>query len=205
MQAALLFEIILSLIRPILSQSEPISHDNLSVIEEEQKENTVEKTMQTMLPPDVIIQRILPLAPQLGTTCREYRDNLPKISDEDKGSIKFPSVKNKNPVYIKHERWNLTFEYEAKIDFKKLNELIERDVVRNLRISTIHPVFLEIKKMFEVILKMDRSVIEGWKYKNTFLGVEESHYDKNKNKKVQFVQMDWMNSFVTSFIMYLYH
>ena len=205
MQAALLFEIILSLIRPILSQSEPISHDNLSVIEEEQKENTVEKTMQTMLPPDVIIQRILPLAPQLGTTCREYRDNLPKISDKDKGSIKFPSVKNKNPVYIKHERWNLTFEYEAKIDFKKLNELIEHDDVQTLHISTHHPVFLEIKKMFEVILKMDRSVIEGWKYKNTFLGVEENHYDKNKNKQVQFVQMDWMNSFVTSFIMYLYH
>ena len=189
MQAALLFEIILSLIRPILSQSEPISHDNLSVIEEEQKENTVEKTMQTMLPPDVIIQRILPLAPQLGTTCREYRDNLPKISDEDKGSIKFPSVKNKNPVYIKHERWNLTFEYEAKIDFKKLNELIERDVVRNLRISTIHPVFLEIKKMFEIILEMDRSVIEGWEYKYKFIDAKKN-YDMNKN----------IDSFVANFI-----
>ena len=159
--------------------------------------------MQTMLPPDVIIQRILPLAPQLGTTCREYRDNLPKIPEEQKGNIKFPSVENRNPVYIKER--NITFEYEAKIDFKKLNELIEHDDVQTLHISTHHPVFLEIKKMFEVILTMDRSVMNGWKYKNTFLSVQENHYDKNKNKKVQFVQMDWINSFVTSFIMYLYH
>jgi hypothetical protein len=59
--------------------------------------------------------------------------------------------------------------------------------------------------MFEMILEGDRSKIDNWKYKNTFIGVEENHYDRNKNKKVQFVKMDWMNSFVTSFIMYLYH
>jgi hypothetical protein len=159
--------------------------------------------MQTVLPAEVIIQHILPLAPQLGTTCREYRENLPSIEDEQKGNIKFPSVENKNPVFIK--QGNVTFEYEAKIDFKKLDELIEHPNVQGLKISTHHPIFLEIKKMFEVILEMDRSVIDGWKYKNTFLNVEDSHYDRNKNKKVQFVQMDWINSFVTSFIFYLYH
>jgi hypothetical protein len=187
MQAPLLLEIFLNLIKPILSQSEPISHDNLSVIEEEQKKNTVEKTIQTMLPPDVIIQRILPLAPQLGTTCREYRDNLPKIFDEDKGSIKFPSVKNKNPVYIKHERWNLTFEYEAKFDLKKLNKLIEHDDVRNLRISQSHPIFIEIRKIFKMILEGDRSVIERWEYKYKFIDLEEK-YDGN------------IDSFVANFI-----
>jgi hypothetical protein len=52
---------------------------------------------------------------------------------------------------------------------------------------------------------MDRNVMDGWKYKNTFLNVERSHYDKFEVKKVQFVRMDWINSFVTSFIMHLYH
>jgi len=159
--------------------------------------------MNTILPPELILQHIFPFAPQLGTTCHEYHEHLPKIADEQKANIKFPSVENKNPVFIK--QGNMTFEYEAKIDFIKLNELIEHDDVRGLNISAHHPIFLEIKKMFEVILEMDRSVIEGWKYKNTFLNVEEDHYDRNKNKKIQFVQMDWINSFVTSFIMYLYH
>jgi len=159
--------------------------------------------MQTLLPAELVLQHILPLAPQLGTTCREYREHLPSIEKEQKGNIKFPSVENKNPVFIK--KGNTTFEYEAKIDFKKLNEWIEHQDVQTLHISTKHPIFLEIKKMFEVILTMDRSVMDGWKYKNTFLRIEEDHYDRYKNKKVQFVQMDWMNSFVTSFIFYLYH
>lgn len=159
--------------------------------------------MQTLLPAELILQHILPIAPQLGTTCREYRKHLPSIEKEQKGNIKFPSVENKNPVYIK--KGNIKFEYEVKIDFNKLDELIEHDDVRELHISTHHPIFLEIKKVFEVILTMDKSVIESWKYKYTFLRVEEDHYDKNKNKKVQFVRMDWINSFVTSFIMYLYH
>ena len=159
--------------------------------------------MQTILPAEVIIQHILPLAPQLGTTCSEYREHLPHIEQSQKANIKFPSAENKNPVFI--QKGNTTFEYEAKIDFKKLDEWIEHPNVQRLEISTHHPIFLEIKKVFEVILTMDRSVMNGWKYKNTFLSVQENHYDKNKNKKVQFVQMDWINSFVTSFIMYLYH
>jgi len=159
--------------------------------------------MQTVLPAEVIIHRILPLAPQLGTTCREYREHLPQIEEEQRTNIKFPSVENKNPVYIQNR--NIKFEYEAKIDFKKLNELIEHHDVQTLHISTKHPVFLEIKKMFEVILTMDRSVMDGWKYRQTFFYVDEDHYDKNKNRNAQFVQMDWMNSFVTSFIMHLYH
>jgi len=97
------------------------------------------------------------------------------------------------------------FEHGVKIDFKKLNELIEHPNVQRLDISTIHPIFLEIKKMFEVILTMDRSVMDEWKYKNTFLNVERIHYDKYEVKKVQFAAMNWIDSFVTSFIMHLYH
>lgn len=159
--------------------------------------------MQTVLPAEVIIQHILPLAPQLGTTCREYREHLPQFSEEQKGNLKFPSVENKNPVYI--EKGNITFEYEVKIDFDKLNRMIEDHSVQTLNISTKSPIFVEIKKIFEVILTNDRSVMDGWVYKSTFIQVDESHYDSCKNRKPQFVQMDWINSFVTSFIMYLYH
>jgi hypothetical protein len=97
------------------------------------------------------------------------------------------------------------FEHGLKIDFKNLNELIEHSDVQRLDISIRHPIFLEIKKIFEVILKIDKSAINGWKYKNTFLNVERSHYDNFEAKKVQFVAMDWIDSFVTSFIMHLYH
>jgi hypothetical protein len=159
--------------------------------------------MQTVLPAELVLQRILPLAPQLGTTCREYRENLPQIDEEQKGNIKFPSVENKNPVFIK--QGNIAFEYEAKIDFKKLDELIEDRSIQELRISTKSQIFLEIKKVFESILEMDRSVMNGWKYKNTFIQVDESHYDSSKTRKPTFVQMDWINSFVMSFIFNLYH
>ena len=159
--------------------------------------------MQTILPAELVLQRILPLAPQLGLTCREYREHLPSIEEEQKGNIKFPSVENKNPVFIK--QGNIAFEYEAKIDFKKLNEWIEHHDVQTLHISTKSQIFLEIKKVFESILKMDRSVMDDWKYKNTFLNVERSHYDKYEAKKVQFVAMNWIDSFVTSFIWHLYH
>ena len=159
--------------------------------------------MDSVLPSEIIIQHILPIAPQLGTTCREYREHLPRIEEEHRANIKFPSVENKNPVYIK--QGNVTFEYEAKIDFKKLNELIEHRDVQGLSISTVHPIFLEIKKYFEIILENDRSVMDGWKYKNTFIQIDESHYDSNRNRKLQFTQMDWINSFVTQFIFHLYH
>jgi hypothetical protein len=159
--------------------------------------------MQTILPAELVLQLILPLAPQLGLTCREYREHLPSIEEEQKGNIKFPSVENKNPIFIK--QGNIAFEYEAKIDFKKLNEWIEHHDVQTLHISTKSQIFLEIKKVFEMILTMDRSVMDGWKYKNTFIQVDESHYDSRKNRNPTFVQMDWMNSFVMSFIFYLYH
>ena len=159
--------------------------------------------MQTVLPAELVLLHILPLAPQLGLTCSEYRDNSPQINEEQKGNIKFPSVENKNPVFIK--QGNVTFEYEARIDFKKLNEWIEDHSVQELRISTKSQIFLEIKKVFESILTMDRSVMNGWKYKNTFIQVDESHYDSCKTRKPTFVQMDWMDSFVMSFIFYLYH
>ena len=159
--------------------------------------------MQTVLPAELVFQHILPIAPQLGTTCREYREHLPQISDEQKANIKFPSVENKNPVYI--EKGNITFEYEARIDFERLDLMIEDCSVQTLNISTKSQIFLEIKKIFEVILANDRSVMDGWKYKHTFISVDESHYDSCKNRKPTFVQMDWMNSFVMSFIFYLYH
>ena len=150
--------------------------------------------MQTILPAEIVLQRILPFAPQLGTTCREYREHLPSIDEIQKGNIKFPSVENKNPVFVK--QGNITFEYEAKIDFKKLDELIEHHDVQELNISTDHPIFLEIKKIFEVILEMDRSAMNDWKYKNTFIQIDQDNYE--------FVRMDWMDSFVTNFIFYLY-
>jgi hypothetical protein len=159
--------------------------------------------MQTVLPAEIIIQCILPLAPQLGTTCREYREHLPQIEETQKGNIKFPSVENKNPVFIK--QGNIAFEYEAKIDFNKLNQMIEDESVQTLSISTKSYIFVEIKKMFEVILASDRSVMNGWKYRQTFFYVNEDHYDSCKNRKPTFVKMDWMNSFVMSFIFYLYH
>ena len=151
--------------------------------------------MQTLLPAELVLQRILPLAPQLGTTCREYREHLPCIDETQKGNIKFPSVENKNPVFIK--QGNITFEYEAKIDFKKLDELIEDHDVQELNISTDHPIFLEIKKIFELILKMDRSVMNGWKYKNTFIQIDQDNYE--------FLRMAWIDSFITNFIFYLYY
>lgn len=159
--------------------------------------------MQTLLPAEIIIHRILPLAPQLGTTCREYREHLPQISETQKGNIKFPSIENKNPVFIK--QGNIAFEYEAKIDFDKLDRMIEDRSVRELNISTKSQIFVEIKKIFEVILANDRSVMDSWKYRQTFFYIDEDHYDKNKNRNARFVKMDWMNSFVTSFIMHLYH
>jgi len=116
--------------------------------------------METILPSDITIQHILPLAPQLGTT-----------------------VENKNPV-----------------DFKKLDELIEHPNVQGLNLSTVHPIFLEIKKIFEIILAHDQSVMDGWRHKNTFISIYKSHHDK-----LQFIHMNWINSFVTSFIFCLYH
>jgi hypothetical protein len=133
--------------------------------------------MQTVLPAEVII----PLATQFETTCSEYREHSLQIEESRK-------VENK-----------------VKIDFKKLNEWIEHQNVQRLDISTHHPIFLEIKKIFEVILTMDRSAMEDWKYKNTFLNVERNHYDRYEVKKVQFLQMDWIDSFVMSFIFHLYH
>jgi hypothetical protein len=118
---------------------------------------------------------ILNPSTQLGANCSEYRSHLPQI------------------------------ENGGRIDFKKLDEWIEHLDVQKLDISTIHPIFIEIKKMFEMILTIDRSAIDDWKYKNTFLNVERDHYDKYEVKKVQFVQMNWIDSFVTSFIMHLYH
>ena len=151
--------------------------------------------MQTLLPAEVIIQYILPLAPQLGTTCREYREHLPSIDETQKGNIKFPSVENKNPIFIKQR--NIAFEYEAKIDFNKLNQMIEDESVQTLNISTTSQIFVEIKKIFESILKMDRSVMNGWKYKNTFIQIDQDNYE--------FLRMHWMDSFVTNFIFYLYN
>lgn len=159
--------------------------------------------MQTVLPAELVLQRILPLAPQLGTTCREYREHLPCIDETQKGNIKFPSIENKNPIFIK--QGNIAFEYEAKIDFERLDRMIEDRSVQELNISTKSLIFLEIMKIFGVILANDRNVMDCWKYKHTFIQVDESHYDSRKNRKPTFVQMDWMNSFVMSFIFYLYH
>jgi hypothetical protein len=142
-------------------------------------------------------------APQLGLAYKEFYALLPKIEPDQKANIRFPSPQNKVPIQIKNG--NLTFEYEAKIDFSKLNELIEDSNVQSLRISTISPIFLEIKRIFETILKYPVSIMDEWKYKSTFIQVDETHFDAYKHRKATFVHMDWMDSFVMSFIFYLYH
>jgi len=159
-------------------------------------------TMDT-LPRELVIQNILTRAPQLGLACKEFYEHLPKIEPDQKSNISFPLPQNKNPVQIKNG--NLAFEYEAKIDFAKLNQLIEDEKVQGLNISTSSPIFLEIKRIFEIILKNPVSVMDGWKYKSTFIHVDETHYDAYKHRKPTFVHMDWMTSFVMSFIFCLYH
>lgn len=155
------------------------------------------------LPRELVIQNILTRAPQLGLASKEFYNHIPKIAPDQKANISFPSPQNKNPVQIKNG--NLVFEYEVKIDFAKLNELIEDEKVKGLNISTKSPIFLEIKRIFEIILKNPVSVMDGWKYKSTFIHVNETHFDAYKCRKATFVHMDWMTSFVMSFIFCLYH
>jgi hypothetical protein len=155
------------------------------------------------LPRKLVIEHILTRAPQLGLACKEFYALLPKIAPDQKANIRFPSTQNKNPIQIKNG--NLAFEYEAKIDFAKLNELIENDNIRSLNCSTKSPIFIEIKRIFEIILKKPVSVMDGWKYKSTFIHVDETHFDAYKHRKPTFVHMDWMTSFVMSFIFCLYH
>ena len=155
------------------------------------------------LPPELVIQNILTRAPQLGLASKEFYEHLPKIAPDQKSNISFPSTQNKNPIQIKNG--NLAFEYEARIDFRSLNQLIEDEKVQGLNISTSSPIFLEIKRIFEIILKNPVSVMDGWKYKSTFIHVDETHFDAYKCRKATFVHMDWMTSFVMSFIFCLYH
>ena len=151
-------------------------------------------SMEEIIPEEIIIQNILPLAPQLGLVSRKYYRYLPK---KEKNII-FPSINNKNKVYIKKDY--LTFEYEYKIDFDKLNQLIEDARVSSLNISNTSDIFIEIKSMFILLLE-DLSIINKWKYKNTFLCVKREH----ENDKKIFINFDWIDSFVTSFIFSLYH
>jgi hypothetical protein len=155
------------------------------------------------LPHELVIQQILPRAPQLGLASKEFYALLPKIAPDQKANIRFPSTQNKNPIQIKHE--NISFEYEAKIDFGNLNQLIEDDNIRTLNCSTKSQIFIEIKRIFEIILKNPVSVMDGWKYKSTFICVDETHFDAYKRRKATFVNLEWMDSFVLSFIFYLYH
>ena len=155
------------------------------------------------LPRELVIQNILTRAPQLGLACKEFYEHLPKIAPDQKSNIRFPSPQNKNPIQIKNG--NLAFEYEAKIDFGNLNQLIEDDNIRTLNCSTKSQIFIEIKRIFEIILKNPVSVMDGWKYKSTFICVDETHFDAYKRRKATFVNLEWMDSFVLSFIFYLYH
>ena len=82
-----------------------------------------------------------------------------------------------------------------------IGEMIEDNDVRILNISTKSKIFIEIKRNFENILKNPVSVMDEWKYKSTFRQVDISHM----YRKAQFVQLDWIDSFVLSFIFYLYH
>ena len=161
----------------------------------------ITSTMHT-LPRDLVIQHILTKAPQLGYACKEYYIHLPKIAPEQKENIRFPSPQNKNPIQIKHG--NLTFEYEARIDFGKLNDLIEDENIQILKTSIKCPIFLEIKRIFEIILKYHISIIDGWKYKLKFIDIIETNDEAYKYGKNSVRKLDWMDSFVLSFIFYLY-
>ena len=94
----------------------------------------------------------------MGLACKEFYEHLPKIKPDQKENIRFPSAKNNNPIQIKNG--NLAFEYEAKIDFRSLNQLIEDKKVQGLNISTKSPIFIEIKRVFEIILKNPVSVMD---------------------------------------------
>jgi hypothetical protein len=155
------------------------------------------------LPHELVIQHILTKAPQLGLTCKEFYVHLPKISRYQNSNIRFPSAKNINPLQVRHE--NLTFEYESRIDFAKLNELLEDKNVQELNISTTSDIFLEIKRFFTIILENHISIIDGWKYKSNFMRVDESQYDVYKHRKDNsFLHTDWITmSFVMSFIISL--
>jgi hypothetical protein len=155
------------------------------------------------LPRDLVIQHILTRAPQLGLACKEYYIHLPKIAPDQKENIRFPSPQNKNPIQIKHG--NLTFEYEARIDFGNLNQLIEDNKCKTLSISTKSPIFIEIKRIFEIILKNPVSIMDGWKYKLKFIDIIETNDEAYKYGKNSVRKLDWMDSFVLSFIFYLYH
>jgi len=150
-----------------------------------------------------VIKHILTKAPQLGHTCKEFYIHLPKIAPDQKENIRFPSPQNKNPIQIKNE--NLMFEYEAKIDFAKLNDLIEDKKIQRLKTSIKCPIFLEIKRIFEIILKYPLSIMDGWKYKSKFINIIETNDEAYKYGKNSVVTMKWMDSFVLSFIFILYH
>jgi hypothetical protein len=76
------------------------------------------------LPRELVIKHIRTKAHQFGLASKEFYALLPKIAPDQKSNIRFPSAKNKNPIQIKHG--NLMFEYEAKIDFGKLNRYKSR-------------------------------------------------------------------------------
>jgi len=159
--------------------------------------------METVLSSDIIILNIKPLTNELETTCIDYPSHVDNMKEEQTENINLPYVGNKNPVYNKEN--NITFEHEIIIDFKKLDELIEHPSVQGLNISTVHPLFLEIKKIFKVILTNEQRVMDNWKYKNTFISNFKSHHDSEGNRILQFIHMNWIDSFVTSFIFNLYH
>jgi len=68
--------------------------------------------MNDILPTELIYKHILPRAPQLGLTCKEYWQYIPKNNIDMMNNVKFPSVKNKNPVYF--TKGDIIFEYELK-------------------------------------------------------------------------------------------
>jgi len=155
------------------------------------------------LPRELVIKHILTKAPQLGHTCKEFYIHLPKIDPDQKSNIRFPSPQNKNPIKIKNG--NLTFEYKVRIDFAKLNTFIEDEKIQRLKTSIKCPIFLEIKRIFEIILKYHVSIMDGWKYKSKFIDIIETHDEAYKYGKNSVVKMEWMDSFVLSFIFHLYH
>ena len=84
--------------------------------------------MNDILPTELIYIHILPRAPQLGLTCKEYWEYIPKNNIDMINNVKFPSVKNKNPVYF--TKRDIIFEYEFKNNISDDNSSIFGSIIK---------------------------------------------------------------------------
>ena len=166
------------------------------------------------LPNDILYNRILSLAPQLATTCKNLYKLLPKNN-----KYYFPIIYNnqtsktnqKNDLWIYKEvivENNFAEEYKIKfiflqkeLNFDYLNELIIHPNTQRLSLHCNHPIFIEMKKFFSILISENNISFTHWKYYHTFINV----FNQHKNQQQIFVNFSWLDSIITSFLFYLYH